>query len=71
MARLVRVSPEKRIGVDAVQWRGDNENEVLDYARPLVFQDYTQPETPMMARTSDGLVSISVGEWIEVWEEME
>lgn len=47
-----------------VQWNGENEDEVFDFARPHVFRDFTMDELPMKLRLNDGVAVVAVGDWI-------
>lgn len=49
-----------------VQWRGDNEEEVFEFARPCAFRDYTDPRIPMRLRSKSGLFKwlVQIGDWI-------
>lgn len=54
--------------IKRIQWRGDNEQEVFDFARPFAFQDYTAAETPMRLRRDvrgeTGSDPVPIGAWI-------
>ena len=51
---------------EKVQWRGDNEDEVLTFARPYAFRDYTDPKVPMRLRSKSGLFKrlVRIGDWV-------
>jgi len=48
-----------------IQWNGENENDVFDFARPFAFRDYTERDVPMKLRMASGWNEIvPVGSWI-------
>lgn len=48
----------------SVKWNGENADEVFDFARPFVFQDYTDPAKPMKFRSPAGDQLVGIGSLI-------
>ena len=53
---------KKPIIIEAVQWTGDNLEELRDFV-PEEFR-YNKVSEPMGIRTLEGVMTVSVGDWI-------